>query len=342
MHARPPFATLAAKDRAVQGWWYATHEGNPAAKTDVGCEGQADDRDARRHRGFRRRGSTHRRGRTRVCRTSIALPARGSAQGQTAAVERVRPEVAERLRRMNVLGEWLEEKTRARYKAQSMNTLQVCWVSSQDDADTIANQLADAIVQFVPPEFLQADNAFTRDTVRTPLAYVITELLDNSLTHGRGKGFAQASVWIAAQYYSAGDLIRLAVVDNGCGFLKSLESHPAVVPKSHSVAVRKGFDAGVSCNKEVALFTDALNAGIGLTISRDIAIRSGGIVWAGSGDAYIGDPGRETETIGRIPYWQGSMLNIELHRRGLIAFNFRDLFSKYERGAAHPGIRFLF
>jgi hypothetical protein len=263
-------------------------------------------------------------------------------QGQTAAVERVRPEVAERLRRMNVLGEWLEEKTRARYKAQSMNTLQVCWVSSQDDADTIANQLADAIVQFVPPEFLQADNAFTRDTVRTPLAYVITELLDNSLTHGRGKGFAQASVWIAAQYYSAGDLIRLAVVDNGCGFLKSLESHPAVVPKSHSVAVRKGFDAGISCNKEVALFTDALNAGIGLTISRDIAIRSGGIVWAGSGDAYIGDPGRETETIGRIPYWQGSMLNIELHRSGLIAFNFRDLFSKYERGAAHPGIRFLF
>lgn len=263
-------------------------------------------------------------------------------QGQAAAVERVRPEVAERLRRMNVLGEWLEEKTRVRYKAHSMNTLQVCWVSSQDDADTVANQLADKIVQFVPAEYLKAEDAFTRDPVRTPLAYVITELLDNSLTHGRGKGHQQASVWIAAQYYAAGDLIRLAVVDDGCGFLRSLESHPAVIPKSHSVAVRKAFDAGVSCNKEVGLLTDALNAGIGLTISRDIAIRSGGVIWAGSGDAYVADPGRETETPGRIPFWQGSMLNVELHRSGLILFNFRDLFSKYERAAAHPGIRFLY
>jgi anti-anti-sigma regulatory factor len=55
-----------------------------------------------------------------------------SAQGQVAAVERVRPEVAERLRRMNVLGEWLEEKTRTRYRAQSMSALQVCWATSLD------------------------------------------------------------------------------------------------------------------------------------------------------------------------------------------------------------------
>jgi hypothetical protein len=175
-----------------------------------------------------------------------------------------------------------------------------------------------------------------------PLAYVVTELLDNALTHGRGKGFAASSAWIAAHYYAESDLIRLAVVDDGCGFLKSLESHPAVTPKSHSVAVRAAFNAGVSCNKEVGLLTDTLNAGIGLTVSRDIAIRSGGAVWAGSGDAYLSDPGRESEKPSRIPNWQGSMLNFELRRPGLISFNFRDLFSKYDRAEAHPGIRFLF
>jgi signal transduction histidine kinase len=265
-----------------------------------------------------------------------------SSQGQVAAIERVRPEVAERLRRMNVFGEWLEEKAFARYRAQSMNTLHVCWASSLSDADTIANTLADSIVQFVPGEYIAADDSFTRDPIRTPLAYVITELLDNGLTHGRGKGYSHASVWIAAQYYGHGDLIRLAVVDNGCGFLRSLESHPQVNPKSHSAALRKAFDAGISCNKEVGLFKDALNMGIGLTISRDITIRSRGTVWAGSGDAWITNPGLESEKYARIPMWHGSMLNLELHRAGLLSFHFRDLFAQYERPSMRPEIKFLF
>lgn len=265
-----------------------------------------------------------------------------SSQGQSAIVERVRPEVASRLRKMNVLGEWLEEKASARYRVDAMNTLQVCWASSLGDADTIANTLADAIVRFVPGEYIAAEDSFTRDPIRTPLAYVITELLDNGLTHGRGKGYSHASVWIAAQWYGHGDLIRLAVVDNGCGFLRSLESHPAVNPKAHSVAVRKAFDPGVSCNKEVGLFRDALNMGIGLTISRDITLRSRGTMWAGSGDAWINNPGHASEKYARIPIWHGSMLNLELHRAGLLSFHFRDLFEQYQRESLGAEINFLF
>jgi anti-anti-sigma regulatory factor len=265
-----------------------------------------------------------------------------SAQGQSAVIERVRPEVAERLRKMNVLGEWLEEKASARYRAESMNTLQVCWASSLKDADTIANTLADSIVTFVPPEYIEAEDSFTRDPIRMPLAYVITELLDNGLTHGRGKGFSHASVWIAAQWYEHGDLIRLAIVDNGCGFLRSLESHPQVDPKTHQVAVRKAFDPGISCNKEVGLFKDALNMGIGLTISRDITIRSRGTLWAGSGDAWITNPGHATEKSSRIPNWNGSMLNLELHRAGLLSFHFRDLFTQYQRESLGAEINFIF
>lgn len=265
-----------------------------------------------------------------------------SSQGQTAAIERVRPEVAERLRKMNVLGEWLEEKAFARYKVESMQTLQVCWASSLNDADALANRLADSIASFVPPEYVEAEDSFTRDPIRTPLAYVLTELLDNSLTHGRGRGYSHASVWIAAQWYADGDLIRLAVVDNGCGFLKSLESHPQVSPKSHSVAVRMAFEPGISCNKGVGLLKDAINMGIGLTVSRDITIRSKGTMWAGSGDAWIKNPGHASEGIGRIPNWNGAMLNLELHRGGLISFHFRDLFSQYQRESMGAEINFLF
>lgn len=82
--------------------------------------------------------------------------------------------------------------------------------------------------------------------------------------------------------------------------------------------------------------------GIGLTISRDIAKRSGGDVWVGSGDAWLQNPGLPSEAAGRIPLWQGSMLNFELHRAGLITFNVRDLFAQYEKANSSPAVRFLF
>lgn len=114
------------------------------------------------------------------------------AQGRAATVERLRPEVAERLRNMNVLGDWLEEKSRARYQAQHAAPFQVCWASSYSDADTIANTLADKIVAFVPGEYKSEDGSMSKDPVRMPLAYVLTEVLDNSLSHGRGRGFDRA------------------------------------------------------------------------------------------------------------------------------------------------------
>jgi hypothetical protein len=65
-------------------------------------------------------------------------------------------------------------------------------------------------------------------------------------------------------------------------------------------------------------------------------------VWAGSGDAWIMNPGIATEGVGRIPLWQGSMLNLELHRAGLISFNVRDLFARYEKAGSVSDITFLF
>lgn len=260
--------------------------------------------------------------------------------GGKASIEKLRQPVADRLERMNVLRDWIEARPASRSPAHNFAALQVARANCIDDANDIANSLAQKIAQFVPPEFCHHNETMTRDGVVHPLGYMLTELLDNSLTHGRGKGFAHASAWIAAQYYSSGDLIRLAIVDNGCGFLKSLHDHSAVEPKNHMSAIRAAFMPGVSCNRSVGLVRDSLNAGLGLTVSRDIALRSNGAVWAGSGDAWIEQPGREEETAKRVQPWQGSMLNFEIHRAGLVSFNFRELFSKYPHPGEVPPISF--
>jgi hypothetical protein len=260
--------------------------------------------------------------------------------GGKACIEKLRRPVADRLERMNVLRDWIEARPASKSPLHNFSALQVARASCIDEANDIANSLADKIAQFVPPEFCHQSETLTRDGIAHPLGYMLTELLENSLTHGRGKGFAHASAWVAAQYYWSGDLIRLAIVDNGCGFLKSLYDHAAVEPKSHVAAIRAAFMPGVSCNRGVGLVRDSLNAGLGLTVSRDIALRSRGAFWAGSGDAWIEQPGRENDCAKRIQPWQGSMLNFEIHRAGLISFNFRELFSRYPHPGEVPSISF--
>jgi len=253
--------------------------------------------------------------------------------GGTAAIERLRKPVAERLERMNVLRDWISTRPASRSREHNFSSLQVSCATCIDDGNEIANTLAERIAAFAPAEYCQQNDRMTRDGIVVPLAYMLAELVENSLTHARGKGFGHAEAWIASQYYSTGDLIRLAIVDNGCGFLKSLHAHSSVQPKIHMAAIRAAFLPGVSCNRNVGIVRDSLNAGLGLTVSRDIAIRSGGAVWAGSGDTWIAHPGREDDTAKRISSWQGSMLNFEIHRAGLFSFNFRELFARY----GHPG-----
>jgi hypothetical protein len=261
--------------------------------------------------------------------------------GGVAEIFDLKPEVAERLRKMDVLDEWLKTHSAGRSRTSRMDTLQARIVTSQSDADSVANFLAERIADFTPAELDPSTDTLRCDRIEIPLAYMFSELLDNAVTHARGRGFLHANAWIAAQYYPQGGRIRVAVVDNGCGFLRSLESHPKVLPRTHEVAIRAAFEPRVSCNREVLLFDDSLNQGIGLTISRDIALRSGGLVQAGSGDRWISNPGRSEESVDRITYWQGSMLNFELHRAGLISFNFRTLFAQYQRERASCGPRFV-
>jgi signal transduction histidine kinase len=104
------------------------------------------------------------------------------------------------------------------------------------------------------------------------------ELIDNGLRHGRGRGYEHASVWLAAQYHPPMGLIRIAVVDDGCGFLKTFQGRNDLELRSHADAVRAGFKPFTSSKRDVGLFADSQHQGLGLTICRDLAHRSEGSV----------------------------------------------------------------
>jgi hypothetical protein len=72
-------------------------------------------------------------------------------------------------------------------------------VGTHGEANEIANVLTRAIATFIPSEdregVLAMDPGLTRyRSVEQPLGYLMSELLENALTHARAGGFSHASV----------------------------------------------------------------------------------------------------------------------------------------------------
>lgn len=243
-------------------------------------------------------------------------------RGQRALVRQLDPRTAAHLQRFDVLAPWLA--TRPQAASEPQTPIQVAQVANQNEANAVANVLMSALASYVPLDdiagHLEGDDAQARRyrNVEQPMGYVSTELLDNALIHGRSAGFGHARAWVAAQYYLAGDLLRVAVVDDGCGFLASLRSSASVEPKSDDAAVRAAFRPHVSSKRDVGLFRDAVHQGIGLTVCRDLCARTGGSLDVASGGCWIRDPGMPTERTRLLrPRYQGAALSLTLHRRAL-------------------------
>lgn len=165
--------------------------------------------------------------------------------------------------------------------------------------------------------------------VTFPLAYIFSELIDNALRHGRGRGYDQASVWLSAQYHPPRGLIRLAVADDGRGFLKTFQGRDNLRVRSHADAIRAGFRPFTSSKRDVGLFADTQHQGLGLTICRDLAHRSEGSVTVVTGNSWITNPEIEGEQSRVAPFWQGAALGVELQLLALNTANFFEITSRY-------------
>ncbi|MDM1713878.1 sensor histidine kinase [Pseudomonas sp. 165] len=145
-----------------------------------------------------------------------------------------------------------------------------------------------------------------RSDYQHPVEYALKELLNNATSHARRNGFWGAGAWVACQYYPSNDSIRLAIVDNGCGFLATLENHEALIEPTHAGAIRTALLERVSCNRGpmLAYETDSQNQGVGLTTTARIAEKADGHLIVASGDAWLNTAKGEPDVTGEAN-WQG-------------------------------------
>jgi hypothetical protein len=171
------------------------------------------------------------------------------------------------------------------------------------------------------------------------LEYVMSELLENAVTHAQANGFRHAKVWIAANYYDENNLVRVAFVDTGCGFQQSLRFDDGVKESPNDLtAIRRALEPFVSCNRGVGILDDSSNQGIGLTVCADIARETGGRLIVSSGNATL----NATSNVNypHFGYWQGAALDVVLHRDQLLNLNLSSVVRPYQP-ETRPRLRFI-
>jgi anti-anti-sigma regulatory factor len=220
--------------------------------------------------------------------------------------------------------------------------VEVTRLEQRRDVDEAALRLTRALVGRMPAanRDMPSDgmSGYTEeDRLAEPIQYAFNELLENALTHARRAGYGNACVWVACQYYPKSDLVRLGVVDNGCGFLETLRGHPALSQETHLAAILAALQPRVSCNRDLRLLADSVNQGVGLTTTQRIAARAGGCLYIASGDAIHSSAAYSHLADG--VRWQGVAIALECKRNFLPEVRLRDLLPPLE---PQPGVRLRF
>lgn len=169
-----------------------------------------------------------------------------------------------------------------------------------DNCEEVASLLAEFVIGQAVGESEKGSD------YQHPVEYALKELLNNATSHARRNGFFGAGAWVACQYYQSNGSIRLAIVDNGCGFLATLQHHEALIESTHAGAIRTALLERVSCNRgpKLAYETDSQNQGVGLTTTAKIAEKAEGHLIVASGDAWLNTAKGEPEVTGEA-HWQG-------------------------------------
>lgn len=218
--------------------------------------------------------------------------------------------------------------TQGRRHDRSDALVEVMRLEQPRDIEQTAQRLAASLVGKMPVENRnQPPNDMTGyteiDRLEEPIQYALNELLENALTHARrAAGCTNACVWVSSQYYPTKDLVRLGIVDNGCGFLSTLRGHQSLTEETDLAAILAALQPRVSCNRDLRFNSDSVNQGIGLTTTRRIAEAAGGHLLIASGCA-IHSPKQSLHL--PIAKWQGVAIALECKRKKLPDVRYREL-----------------
>lgn len=261
-------------------------------------------------------------------------------RGQTVRVAGLTDAVGGYLQRMDVF-EGVElvdcALPRGQRHDQSDGLVELTRLDQRNQIDRAANQLAEALVGRMPDidpnepcDEMSCVN--TADRITIPISYALTELLNNAMSHARLKGHGDACVWVASQYYRSNGRLQLAVVDNGCGMLETLREHSSLrdLPRKADLdAILAALRPRVSCNRDLGVFSDSVNQGIGLTTTARIAEHAGGrlVIVSGAG---CHDPLGLSRRMANSARWQGVAVALECQRDALLNVRIRELMPPIE------------
>lgn len=125
-------------------------------------------------------------------------------------------------------------------------------------------------------------------------------------------------------------MVRLGVVDSGCGFLATLSKHRLLRDQTHLNAILLALEPMVSCNRDLLLNSnESVNQGVGLTTTFRIAKQANGRLIIASGDAKHDTRGRSMYLSEGV-YWQGVAIAMECQRTQLPGIKIADLLPRLD------------
>lgn len=267
--------------------------------------------------------------------------------GRKLRLENVPPTIVGYLARMDLFKACgIEYEERFSRHDRQTDLVEISVAEKAAEVDALASKVATALVGATPEYDPQAEpdemTGFQpHDYLYKPLHYIFSELLENALTHAKRAGYNEARAWVAAQYYPSKDRIRLAVVDNGCGFLASLRRHPRLVDKNHDAAIRLALEPRITCNPDLDIRPEeTANQGVGLTVVRQIVAQSRGTMRVLSGDALVElGPGLRDRSC-EVVAWQGVVLALDFKRELLRKVNVGHIIQELRGKTGNGGLRF--
>ena len=167
-------------------------------------------------------------------------------------------------------------------------------------------ELSTDIAHCISPDAAEIDDP-EQSGLFDVIEYSVSELALNVKQHSKATGFAMA------QYTPRTDLVRVAIADHGIGILRSFAENGSPVCKpgwTDADAIATALQPKVSSKLHLrSPWGDPVNAGVGLTLMRELCNQTGGHFFLASGNGVFLQMAGKGQTQPKIlpSYFQGTV-----------------------------------